>query len=433
MKEVANETFKVKVKKTGPIERSMIIRFPDEQIQQETSKKIEKYRKGAKLSGFRPGKVPLDIIKKRYGEQFRQEAISDFITSSYSEALDKEGLHPAGQPNIEVSPKNIKGFFSYTATFEIFPKIKLNPIQRLNIETLEAEITEADIDKMLTNIRNQKADWSEVQRKSKSGDRVTIDFVGKIEEVEFEGGRGEKAPIVIGEGQVIKDFDDALTNVSAQERKVSEVRFPKDYHQKDLAEKKAIFDINVHKIEEKVLPDLNKDFFSSIGIKEGGLEALRNQLQENAEKEIEQRKKSFSKDSAFEALLKSNKVIIPNALIERQILSLKEQSKEQKKEDTRSGEEYKAIAERQVRLGLLVQHIIEDQEIKVGEKEIDERISSLVLNYDKPEEIKSIYKGNSELMSQFESSILEEKVVEFLLNTAKVSKKNVKLDEIINY
>ena len=272
MKEVANETFKVKVKKTGPIERSMIIRFPDEQIQQETSKKIEKYRKGAKLSGFRPGKVPLDIIKKRYGEQFRQEAISDFITSSYSEALDKEGLHPAGQPNIEVSPKNIKGFFSYTATFEIFPKIKLNPIQRLNIETLEAEITEADIDKMLTNIRNQKADWSEVQRKSKSGDRVTIDFIGKIEEVEFEGGKGEKAPIVIGEGQVIKDFDDALTNVSAQERKVSEVRFPKDYHQKDLAGKKAIFDINVHKIEEKVLPDLNKDFFSSIGIKEGGLE-----------------------------------------------------------------------------------------------------------------------------------------------------------------
>ena len=298
---------------------------------------------------------------------------------------------------------------------------------------VEAKVASADIERMIVNIRNQNADWLEVQRESKSGDRVVIDFVGRIGKIEFEGGKGEKAPIVVGEGQVIKDFDNGLIKISAKQEKVINVRFPKDYYQDDLAGKKATFDIVAHRVEEKVLPELDKKFFSKLGIEKGGIDTLKKQLKENAEKEIDQRSKLMSKNSAFDALLLSNKISIPNALVDRQVLILKDQDKENKQAKIKSDEEYKDSAERQVRLGLLVQQIIEDQNIHVDKNDVDKKISALVSNYDKPEEIESIYRNNKELMSQLDSSILEEKVVDFLLNTAKITKKAVKLEEMINY
>lgn len=424
----------ISVKKiSGSLERCMTIKLPSANIDQEISKRLNDYRKRAKLSGFRPGKVPINIINQRYGEQFRQEVISDSISSSYSEALAREKLDPAGQPSIEIIASKDKDFFTYSATFEIFPDIKLKPIDKLSIKLVEAKVASADIERMIVNIRNQNADWLEVQRESKSGDRVVIDFVGRIGKIEFEGGKGEKAPIVVGEGQVIKDFDNGLIKISAKQEKVINVRFPKDYYQDDLAGKKATFDIVVHRVEEKVLPELDKKFFSKLGIEKGGIDTLKKQLKENAEKEIDQRSKLMSKNSAFDALLLSNKISIPNALVDRQVLILKDQDKENKQAKIKSDEEYKDSAERQVRLGLLVQQIIEDQNIHVDKNDVDRKISALVSNYDKPEEIESIYRNNKELMSQLDSSILEEKVVDFLLNTAKITKKAVKLEEMINY
>jgi trigger factor len=428
------QMLEISVKKgRSSLERCMTIKLPSADIDQEVSKRLNNYRKRAKLSGFRPGKVPINIINQRYGEQFRQEVISDSISSSYSKALERENLNPAGQPSIEIITSKDKDFFTYSATFEIFPDIKLKPINKLSIKVVEAKVTPSDVERMIVNIKNQKADWLEVQRESKPGDRVVIDFVGRIGKFEFEGGKGEKAPIVVGEGQVIKDFDSGLTKISAKQEKTINVRFPKDYYQEDLAGKKATFDIVVHRVEEKVLPELDKKFFSSLGIKKGGIDILKKQLQENAEKEIEQRSKLMSKDSAFDALLLSNKISIPNALVDRQVLTLKDQDKENKQTEIKSDEEYKDSAERQVRLGLIVQQIIEDQSIKADKTDVDKKISTLVSNYDKPEEVESIYRSNKELMSQLESSILEEKVVDFLLNTAKVTKKAVKLEEMISY
>ncbi len=415
----------------------MTVRVPSAQIEQEVRQRLTRVGRTAKLKGFRPGKIPAEIIQQRYGDQVRQEVISDVIRSSYSHALVQEKLHPAGGPNIE--PMSGKGDeqFTFRATFEVYPEIILKSTDSLRIEKPRVEITAADTDDMLDRLRHQRAEWRAVERKAEPGDRVIVDFVGRLGNEPFEGGEGKEVPIVVGEGQVEDDFDKALRGVVADESKSAKVKFSKDYPVEALAGKKAMFEITVHRVEEKVLPDIDEEFLKAFGITEGGVEALRERLRENLERELAERLRAEINRRALDSLLAANKIDLPKTLIEKEISSLQAEAMRQlhieDPEQAPPREKFTDPARRRVALGLLVQELIRVNDIKLDRSRLARRVEELVAQFEQPAEAARMYRGDQALMAQLEASVLEEQVVDFLLENAKTTEKSIAVKEFMAF
>lgn len=406
------------------LERCMTVSLPVSDIEQDVDASLKRVGKTARIKGFRPGKIPEKVLRQHYGEQVRQDVMTDTIRMSYARALEQEELRPAGGPNIEALPTEDEGKFSYQATFEVYPDITLKPTETISIEKLKVEVEDADVDEMVAKLRDQQADYEEVERKSVAGDRVIIDFFGKVDEDPFEGGEGKEVPVIVGEGHVIEDFDKALKGVSAGQEKVAKVKFPKDYPSEHLAGKKAVFDITVHKVQKKILPEVNEEFLKKMGVEDGGLDALKDQLLESMSRELQERLKSETRNRAFSGLLKANTIEVPNALIEEEIKTLQADAMKQlgieDPEKAPPTSEFHDAAKRRVGVSLLVQELIKDNEIKLDEKRVDERVDEFVSRYEQPEEAARIYRSNQELMSRMASGVLEEQVMDFILENAKV-------------
>jgi len=406
------------------LERCMTVRVPVSGIEQDVNTRLKKVGKTARLKGFRPGKIPEKVVRQHYGEEVRQDVMTDTIRMSYARALEQEELRPAGPPSIEALPTENEDKFTYRATFEVYPDITLNPTEVISVERPQVEISDSDIDEMVAKIRDQQADWEEVKRKSVEGDRVVIDFFGKIDGKPFEGGEGKEVPVIVGDGHVIEDFDKALKGVSAGQVKVSKVKFPKDYPAENLADKKAVFDITVHKVEKKVLPEIDEGFLKKVGIEDGGLDALKGQLLKSMNRELEERLKSETRNRAFGGLLKANKIETPNPLIEEEINTLQADAmkhlgiEDPEKAPPRS--EFRDAAQRRVAVSLLIQELIKENEIKLDEKRVDEKIDEFVARYEDPEEAARMYRNNQELMVRMASGVLEDQVMDFILENAKV-------------
>ena len=297
------------------------------------------------------------------------------------------------------------------------------------------EIGDADVEEMLDKLRDQRADWRPVERKSTSGDRVVVDFVGRIGKEVFEGGEGTEVPVVVGGGQVIEDFDKALNGVEAGQSKSAKVRFPKDYPTEELAGKKAVFDITVHRVEEKILPEIDEEFLKSMGIEEGGVDALKAELGKNMERELAERLRAETKTRALDGLLKVNSVEVPNALIEEEINAMQAEAmrrlgiEDPEKAPPRSN--FDEAARRRVALSLLVQELIRENDIKLDRKRVDARIDELVAPYEKASEAAQIYRSNRDLMLQIESGVLEDQVVDFILEHAKTKEKATSFREFM--
>ena len=400
----------------------MTVRVPNVEIEREVSLRLTRVGRTAKIKGFRPGKIPVKIVQQRYGDQVRQEVISDVIRSSYTRALVQEQLHPAGGPNIEPMSGDGDEQFAFRATFEVYPKITLSSTDSLSIERPQVEITEADTDDMLERLRDQRAGWQTVERKAAQGDRVVVDFVGTIGKEPFEGGEGKDVSIVVGEGQVIEDFDKALKGVIAEQSKSAKVKFPKDYPVESLAGKKAAFDITVHRVEEKVLPEIDEEFLQAFGVADGGVEALRKQLRANMERELDERLRAETKRRALDSLLAANQIDVPNALIEQEISAMQAGAMQQLNiedpEQAPPREQFADPARRRVALGLLVQELIRANEITLDRARLDRRVDELVAQFAQPAEAARSYRGDQELMGQLEAGVLEEQVVDFLLEGA---------------
>lgn len=425
----------VSVEMPGGLERRITVRVPNTEIEREISLRLTRVGRTAKIKGFRPGKIPGKIVQQRYGDQVRQEVVTDLIRSSYTRALVQEELRPAGGPSIERVSSEDDEQFSFRATFEVYPEITLSSLEAILIETPQVEITDTDTDDMLERLRDQRATWKTVDRKSSGGDRVVVDFAGSIGKEPFEGGEGKDVPIVVGEGQVIKDFDKALHGLTADQSKSAKVKFPKDYSVDTLAGKKAVFEITVHRVEEKELPEINDEFLQAFGISEGGVDALKGQLRSNMERELEQRSRAELRRRALDGLLSSNHIDVPKALIEQEISSMQANSMQQLNiEDPEKApprENFTEPAQRRAALGLLVQELIRVNEIKLDRSRLTERLTELVSQYDKPEEAARLYRSDQDLMAQLEAGVLEEQVVDFLLENAKTVEKSIDFKEFM--
>jgi trigger factor len=427
----------VSVETPGGLERRMTVRVPSVEIEREINVRLTRVGRTVKLKGFRPGKIPTEIVQQRYGDQVRQEVITDVIRSSYSHALVQEKLHPASGPSIEPVSAEGDEQFTFRATFEVYPEITLKATGSLSIVKPQVEIAEADTDDMLERLRNQRADWRAVERKAEPGDRVIADFVGRIGKEPFPEGEGKGVPIVVGEGQVVGDFDKALRGMAADESKTAKVKFPKDYPVDTLAGKKAVFDITIHRVEEKVLPDVDEKFLETLGVAEGGVEALRERLRNNLERELAERLRIETRRRALDSLLGANKIDVPKALIEKEISDLQAGAMRQLQiedpEQAPPRENFTDPARRRVALVLLVQELIRANDIKLDRTRLARRVEELAAQFDQPAEAARTYRADQELMAQLEAGVLEEQVVDFLLENAKTTEKSIAFKEFMAF
>jgi trigger factor len=424
----------VTVESTGTLERRMRVELPLAPIEQQVDSRLQSVGRTAKIKGFRPGKVPAKVVRQRYGKQVREEVLSEVLQKSYTDAVNQQKLNPAGGPKIETEDENGQTFV-YTATFEVMPEVELKDLEKIKIDKPVVTIEDSDVDDMLMNLRKQKASWEEVDRKSADGDRVVIDFVGKLDGEVFQGGEGKQYPVVLGAGQMLPDFEKGLKGVKAGDETTFKVKFPKEYHAEDLAGKKADFDIVVHKVEAEVLPELNDEFAASFNVSEGGLEQFRKDVRENMEREADQKATTEVREQVMNGLLETNPIDIPKTLKHQEMHALqKEAMQRMGLEDAEHAPpigNFEEGAEKRVALGLLLRQVIVDKEITVNEEMLRTRVEELCAGYENAEDMVNMYLSNPQVMQQIEPMVVEQQAVNWIIENGKTKEKKVSFKEFM--
>jgi trigger factor len=435
MNAATGSNLEVSVETAAGLERRMTVRVPAAAIEREVEARLAKVGKTAKLKGFRPGKIPAKVVRQYYGGRVREEVLSDVIRSSYSRAIAEHHLNPAGGPRIEALDDGAGGHFAYRATFEVYPEIALQPLAGLTIDKPTVTIEAADVTKMIENLRGQRAGWVAAPRAARTADRVTVDFRGTIGGEPFKGGEGKGVAIVLGSGQVLRELDEALHGLIAGASTTAHVTFPAQYQAAELAGKQAVFEVTVHTVEERTLPELDEAFAAAFGVTEGGLPALEREVRANMQRELDERLKSVIKTRAFDALIKANTVTVPRTLVEQEIVQLQADTMRRMGiEDPAKAparEQFAALAERRVTVGLLIQELIKQHKIKLDQARLEQRIRELAAPYEKPEEAAQFYRSDRGVMNQVEAAVLEDQVVDLLLEQTKVSERPLTFKEFM--
>jgi trigger factor len=425
----------VTVESTGALERRMRVEVPIERIESEVDTRLKSVGRTAKIKGFRPGKVPAKVIRKHYGKQVRQEVLGEIMQKSYSDAVTEQNLRPAGGPKIETEDEDGKTF-AYVATFEVLPEVELKDLDKIKVERPEVEIGDADLDDMLMSLRKQRATWEEVDRKSKDGDRVVVDFAGTIDGEEFQGGSGKDVPVVLGQGQMLPDFEKGLKGIEAGDEKTIKVKFPKDYHAEDLAGKAAEFGVTTHRVEKEVLPELNDEFAEAFNVTEGGMEQFKKDVRENMEREAKQKLEGDVRDQVLEGLLDKNPIDVPHALVHDEMHSMQHEAMQrlgiEDHDQAPPLENFKETAEKRVRLGLLLRQVITEQKITIDQAALRSRVEEMCAGYENEEEMVNMYMSNPQIMQQVEPMVVEQKAVDWLLENGKVKAKKVSFKDYMN-
>ncbi len=425
----------VSVESTSALERRMTIGVPAERVENEVTKRLQQTARRAKVAGFRPGKVPMSVIRQRFEDSARQEVLGDLIQSSFYEAVVEQKLNPAGQPAVEPKVFEKGKDLEYIATFEVFPEFQVAGFEDITIERLQAEVGDADVDNMLDILRKQNTRFEAVERAAENGDQLNIDFVGKIDGEAFAGGSAKGTLLVLGSGRMIPGFEDALVGVKAGEERVINPTFPADYQNLDLAGKTAEFTVTVNSVSAPQLPELNDEFFSLFGIKEGGLEGFRAEVRKNMERELRQATKSKVKNQVMDGLLAANPVEVPKALIGNEVNRLRVQAVQQFggniNPEQLPAELFEEQARRRVVLGLIVAEVVKQFELKPDEARVRELIEEMASAYQEPEQVVAWYYKNDQQLNEVRSVVLEEQVVDTVLQKAKVTDKAVAYEEAV--
>ena len=428
----------VSIETTQGLERRATITVPAEKIDSEVKKQVQQEARRARLDGFRPGKVPVSVIEKRFGQSIRQDVAMQSMQQHYVEAMIQEKLNPAGAPKFE--PKTIeKGKdLEFVAVFEVYPDVELKDLEKVDVEKPVAEVTESDVDNMLETLRKQHAGWKETDRAAQEDDRVTIDFAGSIDGEAFEGGKAEDFALEMGQGRMIPGFEDGIQGMSAGEEKTIEVTFPEDYHAENLKGKKADFVITVKKVEEKELPELTEEFVAQFGITEGGVDALRTEVKKNMERELKSAVNNKVKQQVIKGLLAANSdVQVPSALVEQEVNALRQQALQRFGDNAKNmpelpAELFEEQAKERAQVGILLGEVIRGNELKVDDAKVQELIETTASAYEDPQEVIEYYKTNEQLMQQVRNMALEEQAVELILEKAQVTDKEMSFDEVRN-
>ncbi len=430
------------------LERKIIVQVPAEKIDDAVNKRLQSLAKTARINGFRPGKVPLQVVRKRFGGQVRQEVLGDVINESYQEALQQESYRPAGMPSIEPVLKaegeeettEDEASFKYRATFEVFPEITVADLAGKSVEKTVASVEPADLDEMIETLRQQRLEWTEVDQPAADGDQVTMDFVGSIDGEDFPGGTANDAPLVLGSNSMIPGFEDQLIGVSKGDQKTIKVNFPADYRAEDLAGKEAEFKITVHAIKQSELPVVDEDFAKAFGVEEGGVEGLRADIQKNMERELGQSLENLNKQAVMDLLLESNDFDIPGSMVKEEIGRLRQQIVEQMRGQMPGSTEtpdfadelFQADAERRVKLGLLIAEIIRKNELKADPDKVRSTIENIASSYEDPKQVVDYYYGNAEYLQNVEGLVLEQQVTEWAMQNATIVDKPMKFKDVMN-
>ena len=425
----------VTVESTGALERRMRVEVPLERIESEVDTRLKSVGRTAKIKGFRPGKVPAKVVRKHYGTQIRQEVMGEFMQKSYSDAVAQEKLRPAGGPKIETEDEDGKTF-AYVATFEVLPEVELKDLDKIKVEKPEVSIGDDDLDDMLLSLRKQRATWEEVDRKSKDGDRVVVDFTGTVDGEAFPGGSGTEIPVVLGQGQMRPDFEKGLKGLKAGDEKTIKVKFPKDYHAEDLAGKTAEFAINTHRVEKEVLPELNDEFAESFSVTEGGMDQFRQDVRENMEREAKQKVDSDVREQVLEGLIEKNPIDVPQALVHEEMHGMQREAMQrlgvEDEDQAPPLENFKEPAQKRVCLGLLLRQLISEQSITVDEGALRSRVEEMCAGYENSGEMVNMYMSNPQIMQQVEPMVVEQSAVDWLLENGKVKVKKVAFKDYMN-
>jgi trigger factor len=431
----------VNVETLEKLERKITLELPLEAIQKEVDARLKRLSKQVKMDGFRPGKVPLSVVAKQYGYSVQYEVMNDKVGEAFNVAAAEAELRIAGAPRISEKDGAPEGRLAFEAVFEVYPEVKINDLSSAEVEKLNAEVDEAAIDRTLDILRKQRRSF--VQRgadeAAADGDRVTIDFEGKIDGEPFDGGKAEGFQFLVGEGQMLKEFEDAVRGMKAGESKTFPLNFPEDYHGKEVAGKQADFLVTLNKVEAQILPEVDEEFIKSLGIEAGTIEALRADIKKNLEREVKFRLQARNKAAVMDALVASAELDLPKASIEAEVQRLVEGARADLKQRgikdadkaTIPAELFQGQAERRVRLGLVVAELVQSNDLAAKPEQIDAHINELAASYERPEDVVRWYKGDNRRMAEVEAIVIENNVTDFVLGKAKVSEKAVSFEELM--
>ena len=427
----------VTVETTAGLERKMRVVIPSERVEVQVTEKIKQTAKQAKINGFRPGKVPLREVKRRFGAGIRQEVSSEMIQSTYGEALQKEDISPAGMPKIEEVNIEEGKDLEYTAVFEVFPEIEVSGLESIEVERLSSSIEDADLEKMIGTLREQRLVYAETDRAAAEKDQVNLDFEGFLEDEPFEGGKAEGTDLVLGSGSMIPGFEDGLTGLKADEEKDLKLTFPENYQAENLAGQEVLFKIKVNKVSEPELPELNDEFFEQFDVKEGGIEAFRKEVTNNMKRELDSAIKAKVKDQVMDGLSDNNEVDLPQSLIDQEVNRMRQEAVQQFGGGAQfdpsmlPAEMFSEQAQKRVKLGLIVSEIVDKNSLEANAEKVREAIEEMASTYQEPEEVINYYYSDEQQLSQIQNVVLEEQIVNFVLESAKVTEKTVSYDDAV--
>ncbi|MPQ75968.1 trigger factor [Hydrogenovibrio sp. JE_KL2] len=423
------------------LEHKITVVMPSGDLDSKVEKRLAEMRRNVKMDGFRPGKVPMSVVKKRYGGQVRQELMGDAVQQSFYEAVTKEELNVAGYPMFD-SLDEKEGSIEFTARFEIFPEVKLPDLAKLKVDSIQAEVTDKDVDNMLNKLLEQKMVWQpskSAAKKAKKGEQVIIDFVGKKDGVAFDRGSAENVPLVLGGGQMIPGFEDDIIGMKKGEEKVIEVTFPEDYQSEELKGQTVTFDITVHSIQTKVVPEMDEEFVKSFGVEEGTEEALRAEIRSNMEKELARAVDSKNRTAVFDALSEAVKIELPKSAVEQEASDLMQRQAQNFQQQGIKPEDvgltidaFMSDAEIRVKLGLVLGDLIKENKIEATEADRKAYIEEQASSYEDPQQVIEWYAKNPQAQREIDSLLVEKQVANLILGKAKVKEVKKSFDDVVN-
>lgn len=428
----------ISVESTSELSRKMTVRVPEDKIQEKMEARFSTLARQVKLDGFRPGKVPQRLVKKMFAGQVRSEVIGDLIQASFFDALRETALRPAGAPHIAQQQTEEGHGLEYTASFDVYPEIRPNSIEQLEVRRPISEVTDADLDVMVQFLREQRKSWSIVDRKAQEGDRVTISFKGSAEGERLPDGEVEEFPLVIGSKIMIPGFEERLIGAEAGGHLNFALDFPAEYRTAELAGKSAEFDVDILKVEAPDLPEVDAEFAKAFGIENGDVEAFRADVRKNMERELRQAVHGRLKNAVMDALYENNPIPVPLSLVDQEIDRMMEpyvqRAKKQKldvKEAVRR-ESFVEEAGRRVALGLILAEIIKENKIKVNADRVRATINHIAGSYERPQEVIDWYYSNSKELANVEQMVLEDQVVEWVVERAKLTDEPVSFNDLMH-
>lgn len=431
----------VSVETTTGLERRLTITVPAASVDIAVKSRLQQLAKTQRINGFRPGKVPVNVIKKRYGQAVRQEIAGEVMQRNFYQAITQEKITPAGMPSFEMKTDVDGKDLEFVAAFEVYPEVEVKDVNKINVEKPVVEITDKDLSTMMDTLRKQHGTYKEVKRKIKKDDKVTMDFVGTIDGEEFEGGKAEDFVLEMGQNRMIPGFEDPIVGHKTGDELVAEVTFPEDYHSEALKGKAAQFAITIKKTEALSLPKVDEEFAKLFGIEDGNVDALNDEVRKNMQRELDQTLKAQVKEQVIAGLLEKNQIDLPKALVEQEINVLRNQAKQRFAQQQGGkvdnlpelpADLFEENARKRVSIGLLLGEVIKSNELKVDTAKVDALIETAASAYEDPQEVIDYYKSNDELTQQMNNVALEEQAIEVLLKSAKVKEVKKKFDDIMN-